>query len=257
MRFSVNIGLIYAELPYADRVGAVHDAGFSAVESFWPDADHRKDFVRAVNEYNVAVALINVNEGDYRAGDRGFAAHPRYREWWRSNVREAVSLAGDVGCANLNVLTGYFDPVLPEDEQQECLVENLRWAVPLAAKQGVTLLLEPLNEKTHAGYVCTNVRGAIELIDQVGAENVGIQFDFFQMGGAEGSDLALDILAESAEYVRHIQVADPPDRGAPGTGHLDYAKIFAVLKETYVGYVGLEYFPDPQDPFGWLSKYDI
>lgn len=257
MQFAVNIGFIYADLPFAQRVQAVRHAGFPAVESFWPGAAHLDEFARAVGDHDMAVALINVDEGDYRMGDRGFASHPDRRQWWRSRLTDALALAERVECSNLNVLTGYFDARFTEADQHACLVENLAWGASLASGSGVSLLLEPLNEKTHDGYICTSTKDAIAAIDDVGADNVGIQFDFYQIGGSEGAERVLDLLNDSRDHVRHIQVADVPDRGAPGTGTLHYTEIFAALEDIYSGYVGLEYQPDPSDPFGWMSAYDI
>ena len=50
--------------------------------------------------------------------------------------------------------------------------------------------------------------------------------------------------------------ADVPDRGAPGTGELDYEALFGQLaRQGYAGWIGCEYKPsDPADSstsFGW------
>ena len=58
--------------------------------------------------------------------------------------------------------------------------------------------------------------------------------------------------------IGHIQVADSPDRGEPGTGELNYRYIFAALEELpYDGWVGLEYKPTTEtteDSLAWLPK---
>lgn len=256
IRYSVNIGFIFADLPIAERIAAVHAAGFEAIESFWPGADHIEEFVDAVDAFDMHVALINVDEGDYRAGERGFAARPDRQDWWRSVLLDAAVLAERVRCPNLNVLTGYFDPALSNESQEACLVENLRWAAPLAAERGTNLLLEPLNSFTHPDYICTTVEGAIEIIEEVDRESLGVQFDCYQVGRSEGENEVAASLAKSMDIVRHIQIADTPNRGAPGSGNLDFAEIFEVITTSeYPGYVGLEYIPDPKDPFGWMTTH--
>jgi hydroxypyruvate isomerase len=73
-----------------------------------------------------------------------------------------------------------------------------------------------------------------------------------------GEDVA-DALHRYRDAIAHVQVADPPGRGAPGTGTLDFEPLFAQLAaDGYDGWVGLEYVPsDPADStgsFGWLRE---
>jgi hydroxypyruvate isomerase len=54
----------------------------------------------------------------------------------------------------------------------------------------------------------------------------------------------------------HVQIADSPGRGEPGTGEIHYPYVLATLDELgYEGYVGLEYNPTTEtteESFGWL-----
>jgi len=253
IRYDVNIGLIYAHLPIAERVAAVRRAGFRAIESFWPEANEIDALVHAIKAEEMAVALINVHEGDYRNGDRGFAAHPERQGWWRNAMQDALDLAEQVKATNLNVLTGYFDPALSQQEMIDCLVENLQWAATRAGDCGISLLLEPLNAHTHPDYICTSTQSAIDLIDAVGSPHVGMQFDCYQIAGGEGD--VVSRLTDVISTVRHIQIADVPNRGEPGTGSLDYGVILeAIAGLPYSGYVGLEYVPTHDDPFDWLPR---
>ena len=66
-----------------------------------------------------------------------------------------------------------------------------------------------------------------------------------------------DVLSRYRNSILHVQIADPPGRGAPGTGTLDFEPLFRQLADQgYDGRVGLEYVPtDPTDSatsFGWL-----
>lgn len=257
IRYAVNTGFIFTDRPLHERVRAAHEAGFGAIESFWPKPSEIDALVAAVHQLQMQVALVNVYEGDYVKGERGFAVRVDMRERWRTVMQEAFDLAERLACPNLNVLTGYFHPDVSEHDQHACMIDNLRWAAPLAGDLGVSLLLEPLAGKTHPGYSCTTVKGAIEIIDEVGSPHLGVQFDCYQVGGEEGEDRVIGSLEESIRYVRHIQIADTPDRGAPGTGNLDYPAILAAIESLgYRGFVGLEYIPDPIDPFAWLPRHE-
>jgi len=64
-------------------------------------------------------------------------------------------------------------------------------------------------------------------------------------------------LSRYAPLIGHVQVADVPGRGAPGTGTLDFEPLFAQLAgQGYTGGIGLEYIPDDMrdssTSFGWL-----
>ena len=169
IHFAVNTGFIFTELPLNERVRAAHSHGFSAVESFWPRPTEVGPFIEEVHALNMQVALMNSFEGDYGRGERGFAVRVDMRERWRDAMADACDLAEQVNCRNLNVLTGYFDPNVDEREQSRCMIDNLRWAAPQAGERGISLLLEPLAEKTHQGYSCTTVKAAIDIIDEVGS----------------------------------------------------------------------------------------
>src|SRR5918993_908466 len=70
-----------------------------------------------------------------------------------------------------------------------------------------------------------------------------------------------NLVANLREYVGligHVQIADSPGRGEPGTGEIHYPYVLAALEELgYDGYVGLEYNPTTgttEESFGWLPE---
>ena len=84
--------------------------------------------------------------------------------------------------------------------------------------------------------------------------NLAFLADLYHLGKM-GEDVA-GTLARDAADIAHVQVADVPDRGAPGTGELDYEALFGQLAvQGYGGWIGCEYKPsDPADSstsFGW------
>ena len=63
------------------------------------------------------------------------------------------------------------------------------------------------------------------------------------------------MIASHAADFGHIQIADDPGRGQPGTGELPLAEwLAAAAAGGYDGYVGLEYKDSSADPFGWLPR---
>ena len=65
-------------------------------------------------------------------------------------------------------------------------------------------------------------------------------------------------MLEHKDQITHVQVADSPGCGEPGTGEIHYPFVFAALEDLgYDGYVGLEYSPTTEtteESFGWLPK---
>ena len=90
----------------------------------------------------------------------------------------------------------------------------------------------------------------------VGRDNVKIQYDFFQMQRMEGNLVAT--LREHFDHFGHVQIADSPERGEPGTGEIHYPYVFAALEDLgYGGYVDLGYNPTTEtteDSLGWLPR---
>ena len=95
---------------------------------------------------------------------------------------------------------------------------------------------------------------------QAGVTNVAFLADLYHLGKM-GEDLPATLAREAAS-IAHIQVADVPDRGAPGTGELDFEALFGQLAaQGYAGWIGCEYKPsDPADSstsFGWREPHGV
>ena len=94
----------------------------------------------------------------------------------------------------------------------------------------------------------------MEFAGSVGRGNVQIQHDFYHMQRMEGN--LVGNLREHFDRIGHVQVADSPGRGEPGTGEIHYPYVLAELERLgYDGYVGLEYNPTTEtteQSLGWL-----
>ena len=78
-----------------------------------------------------------------------------------------------------------------------------------------------------------------------GRDNVRLQYDAYHMQRMEGN--LLPTIAEHLDLIAHIQIADAPGRGEPGTGEIDYDYLLPKIDELgYDGWVGLEYKPHPR-----------
>lgn len=257
MLFAPNISMLWADLPLADRFERAARAGFSAVELWWPGAGAARELPALAARWGLRVALLNFDAGDMAAGDRGLAADPARRGQLRANVPLALEIARACGCQRLNLLAGLYLDRYPPAEQLACARGNVAWAADQAAEVGCEVMIEAVNSAENGPYLLTSTAAAAAFIAEVGRPNVRLQYDAYHMQRMEGNlTLTLD---RYWDLIGHIQIADVPARGEPGTGEINYRFVLDHLaRKGYSGAVGLEYRPStgrPEDSFGWLAGY--
>jgi hydroxypyruvate isomerase len=256
MRFCANVPIPFKEVPFLERFGRAKRAGFSRVEFWWPGGEDLDAVEAAIGEAGLEVALFNFDAGDMPAGDRGLISDPDRQDQFRENVPVALELAQRLGCTRLNALVGQEIPGMSREEQLDLARENVAWAAGRAAEYGIEVLVEAVNVFENGPYLLYTTREAARFLRSVGAANVKLQYDFYHMQRMEGN-LAVTV-RENIEEIGHVQVADSPARGEPGTGEIHYPYVLGVLEELgYDGYVGLEYNPTTErteDSFAWIPE---
>ena len=121
------------------------------------------------------------------------------------------------------------------------LVEALRECAAEAALSGIRLALEPINR--YETDLIHSVAEGLELLEQVGAENLGLLLDTFHMNIEE--PIIEDSIRHCGKHIFHFHVADS-NRWHPGAGHLDFKSILSTLAATgYAGWVSGEFMPLP------------
>src|SRR5919112_551506 len=254
MRFSANVSILFKEVPFLERFGRAAATGFSTVEFWWPSDEDPGAVEKAVKDANLQVALMNFDAGDMAAGDRGLAGDPEREEQFRENVPVALELARSLDCRRMNVLVGHALESMNREEQLELTRRNVGFAADEAEKVGVEVLVEAVNTFENGPYLLYTTEQAVEFVRSVGRA-VKIQHDLYHMQRMEGNLVAN--LREYVGLIGHIQIADSPGRGEPGTGEIYYPYVLAALEELgYKGYVGLEYNPTgiTEESFGWLPE---
>jgi hydroxypyruvate isomerase len=257
VRFAPNLSLLWASLPLEERFERAARAGFGAVELWWPGDADAESLPGLTARWGLRLALLNFDAGDMAAGDRGLAADPRRTGQLRAGVPAALRIARASGCQRLNLLVGLRQECYPLDHQLRLARDNVAWAADQAAAVGCEVMVEAVNSIENGPCLLTRTADAAEFIGQVGRGNVRLQYDAYHMQRMEG-----DITATIDAYwhlISHIQIADPPGRGEPGTGEINYRFVLDHIdRKGYDGYVGLEYRPstgNAEDSFGWLEAF--
>jgi len=255
-KFSANLSLLFREVPFLERFERAAQAGFDAVEFWWPRDESVDSVETAIRDAGVEVALFNLDAGDMAAGDRGLLSDPQRQAEFTDNLPVALEFARHIGCRQLNALLGLELAGLSREDQLELAVSNLRWAAREAAKAGVAILIEAVNSFENGPYLATHTSDALDLLERVGEPNVALQYDVYHMQRMEGNLTAT--IRRHHERIAHVQIADCPGRGEPGTGEINFPYLFDVLANVnYSGYVGLEYVPttaDTEQSLGWLRS---
>jgi hydroxypyruvate isomerase len=254
--FSANLTFLFTDLPLLDRFAAASKAGFKGVEYMSPYEESKADLVARLADNGLTQVLHNLPVGDWAAGERGVAILPDRVDEFRRGVAKAIDYAKALGCGRLNCLAGVAPKGADANALRKTLVANLAFAAGELAKEKIKLLIEPCNTRDIPGFFLNRTDQAAALIDEVGSDNLFIQYDIYHAQIMEG-DLARTIQA-NLPRIAHVQLADNPGRHEPGTGEINYPFLFAHLDRIgYAGWIGCEYRPstDTVAGLGWLKAH--
>lgn len=255
-KFSANLSFLYQDLPFPERFAAAARDGFGAVEYLGPYAEPRDKVADALAASGLTQALFNVPSGDWAGGERGIACLPERVEEFRQGVALALEYAEALDCKRLNVISGLVPSGADLATLEDILVDNLKFAAERCAAAGIQLLIEPINLRDIPGFFLSRTDHAERILDRVGSDNLYIQYDFYHMQVMQG-DL-IPTFARLKDRIAHVQIADNPGRGEPGTGEINYGFIFAELDRLgYDGWVGCEYKPraGTSEGLGWMKPF--
>jgi hydroxypyruvate isomerase len=241
-RFAANLSMLFAEQPFLDRFGAAARAGFQAVEFLFPYAFDEREIRARLDAHGLQLALHNLTAGDWDAGERGIACHPDRVDEFRRGVEQAVRVARVLGTPQLNCLAGKAPAGVPDAVLRATFVDNLKFAAAALKAEGRRLLVEPINAYDIPGFYLNRTQQAMDLLDEVGADNAFVQFDLYHAQRTEGE--LTGTLRRHLARIGHLQIADNPGRHEPGTGELNWRFLFAEIDRLgYPGWIGCEYKP--------------
>lgn len=244
--------MLFTEYPFLERFERAAAAGFSAVEFQLPYQYDPQGIAEKLKQNDLELVLFNLPAGDWDAGDRGIAAiYARLAEF-HEGVAKAIEFASVLHPERINCLAGIADAT-PENDL--ALLQNVRYAADELAEHKIGLTLEPVNTYDVQDFALPTTRAAIELIAELEHPNVGLQLDVYH-AGMMGED-PFELISDLGKEIAHIQIADIPGRHQPGTGEMDFARLFETIDASgYQGWVALEYIPKgpTEDSFGLLRE---
>lgn len=253
-KFAANLSFLFTELPFLDRFEAAAKAGFKAVEYLNPFEAPKEDIAARLKQHGLTQALFNMAHGDWTKGERGMSAIPGREAEFEKAVQAAIDYALPLGCKRLFAMAG----LRHHGANRTTYVANLKRAAKMTAPHGIDVIIEPINTRDIPGYFLNLTEDARSIIHEVAAPNVGLQFDIYHRQVMQG-DLVMAI-REFGPLARHYQIANPPDRGEPDEGEINYRTIFAEIdKSGFDGWIGCEYKPRGTTlaGLGWAEKLGV
>jgi hydroxypyruvate isomerase len=250
IKFSANLGMLFAEVPILERFQRAADAGFAVVE-IWSPLD--EGLAEAIDEAGVELLQFNLDMGDMQAGDRGLMCLPDKVERFRAGFELAIRYTKELGVERLNCLVGNRMAGFTHEEQLACMAENLQWLHPQLEANDLTLTIEPLSSFHSPNYMLTPPSKCFSFVRDGKLGRIKILYDIFHAQIDEGN--LLTTMRQNLDLIEHIHIADAPDRHQPGTGEIDYGYLLPEIEAMgYDGYIGLEYAPlgTTEESLDWL-----
>ena len=159
-------------------------------------------------------------------------------------TRAVIDLAAYLDAmVNIGRLRGQLKFLGDVPDPWSIAVERLRGVIDYAADRGVKITMEPIN-RYETDFILSAADG-MRLVEDLDCDNFGLMLDLFHMNI---EDVSIEEgLRQAGDRLWHVHIADS-SRRYPGSGHLDFDRIFTTLKDMgYQGYVSAELFPLP-DP---------
>jgi len=276
-QFAANLSMMYPELPFLDRFEAAAKDGFKAVEFLFPYAYTPEELAARIKANNLQQVLFNAPPGGidpssidqaWNSNTRGTASLPGREKEFQQGVEMALRYAEALHCPRIHVMAGLLGVGHTHASNHATYVNNLKWAAALAVKQGLDVLIEPINTRDIPGFYLNRQDQAHNIIEEVGASNLKVQMDLYHCQIVEG-----DVAMKIRQYlptgrVGHFQIAGVPERHEPDIGEVNYPYLFDVIDEVsktcnWQGWVGCEYKPKlggqaggTSAGLGWLAKAD-
>jgi hydroxypyruvate isomerase len=233
---AVSAEMVFLDLPVADRVRRIHDAGFAAEIWDWTKYD-LGGLARTGAEFTSMTGYVS-----------GDLIDPDGADTLLATARESIAASRALGRPQLNLhgtgLDGRGLPVKPVEvvtgEMWLAAERTLRRVAELGEAEDVVFTLENLNLPVdHPGTPFARAADTHALVRAVGSPHLRMNLDLYHAQIGEGN--LIELIRTCLPYVGEVQVADVPGRCEPGTGEINYPAVARALATAgYTGVVGLE-----------------
>ncbi|GAA3936391.1 TIM barrel protein [Microbacterium soli] len=244
--------MLYASMDRDERPGAAAADGYRFVESWWPfrgpaaEPAELESFCSGLDRAGVRLVALNLDAGDVAHGDRGLLSIPTHHERVVANLDSVAEILARTGCRTVNALYGNRAPAFDPEQQDRLALEQIVAVADRLGENGATVVVETLNSVDSPAFPLTDIGDSAAFVrraNELGRyRNVRLLLDTYHLA-AMGVDPS-HAVREYGALIGHVQFADFPGRGRPGTGRVDFAAVETQLTAiAYRGYIAFEFDP--------------
>lgn len=257
MKISTCIDMMFSRYDFGERIAAAQNAGIDIVE-FWKWTNKDIDgIVKELKDRGMKLSVFNIDSADEKLSydlSRGILNAGR-KEELLSALKESAPIYKKLGACGMIVLIGETISGMSREEQEENIFDCLEYVRDYVEREGITLVVEPLNATDRQNYFMPEAAPLMEILHRVSSPNIKMLYDIYHQHMT--GDFDMDFIKENIDFIGHFHVADCPGRHEPGTGEVDYVSIISEINKTRYGrYVGLEYRAtrNDEETFGFLKE---
>ncbi len=218
------------------RIAAAAGAGIRKVEMFTTDGRDVASLRSALDSNGVQMWTVLTDPRTMLVDQK---THDHFLGLFRRTAENALQL----GCPHVVCGSGMGVPYLKRQDSLRIVSAAFARAAEIAAELGVTILLEAVNTRVdHPGVLFSRTEDSSNVVRHVNSPRVKVLYDLYH-SVAEGEDTEA-VLKQIADEIVHVQVADFPGRGEPGSGKIDWNDKLRQLRDRgYAGVIGVECHP--------------
>ncbi len=244
LKYSPHFGMFKISAPGGpvDELQFAFDHGFRGWEDNGMSArplEEQDAIAKKMSELGMTMGVVSAKTGikELNFASRDEEAHQIVLD----QIKATVETAKRVNAGFMTLVSGQVDPRWPRDIQFANCIDLLRRAVEIVEPHNITMVMEPLNRfKNHPGSFLQTVTEGYLICKAVDHHNCKVLYDIYHQQIAEGNIIPLFDLCR--DQIGYVQVGDNPGRKEPGTGEINYAKVFSHIHESgYDGIVGMEH----------------
>ena len=253
LKFTANLSLLFTEVELEKRFQAAKSCGFNAVEIQFPYTLPATQIQQSLQEQNLKLILFNVDADDLLNGGEGLAAVPEKESQFKQAVEQTVRYAEILKPQVINVLPGRCLDDTKKTLYLETFKKNLQYALSAFSPLGIKTVFEAINIYDMPQFIVHNSEQMQIILQELNHPDLFMQYDIYHMQRM-GENCA-EMILQNADKIGHIQFADVPGRGQPGSGEIDFKQLFSTIEHSnYQGWIGAEYKPTgtTENSLAWL-----
>lgn len=224
-----------------DFIKFCNDQGFRAI---FDNGLSRKDpslqekIASELNRFNMDIGpfVLRAAEG----GESMVYSDSESREKWKQGMYEAIETSKRTGAKHALIVPGKLDTKMEKDYQTANVIDCLRELSEIAEKDGVIIVLEPLNRWNHPGLFLTGIPQAFAICRAVNSPSCKLLDDMYHQQITEGN--IIPNIDRAWSEIAAFHIGDNPGRKEPGTGEMNYRNIFKhIYQKGYEGVLCMEH----------------